>query len=521
MTTTYREFAKSWAWAAVPIVGMLFVAVFFMLPAGSLEQSTIYDVVGIGAVGAAFAGIALHRPAGWRAWLLMGAGQLAFVVGDVVWTIFEAQGIDPFPSAADVAYLLGYPLMGVGLILAIRLRIKGGDRTGLLDAAILATGAAIVWWAFVLAPQVAAADPSPLSFAISIAYPIGDLILIGMALALVMTPGTRSVSFGLLVGSLLVILVADLVFGIQSLDGTYVDGGALDGAWLIAYIAFGTAALHPSMSGVVEPRPVAIALLGPVRLVLLAIAMLTGPVLLLLDDGGSTLVVTIVAAGTALLSVLVLSRLAGMVRLLDRDIERRKILEEQLSFQAFHDPLTGLANRRRFTSAVTHALAAPEGVAALFLDLDDFKDVNDGFGHDAGDAVLAAVGHRLLSTVRPIDLACRLGGDEFAVLIPVAPSIEAAEAVAARLLAALAAPIEIGEDAVRVTASVGVAFRPAGEPMTTDDLLRRSDIAMYHAKARGKHQSATYASTVEGSAATAGTAGFGRVAPAAWQGRSS
>lgn len=491
MTSTL-EIAKRRGWIAVPLIGASLVIVFFVLPRGSIEQSTVYDIVGLGAVTAAFIGMRLHRPAGWLPWVLVGLGQLAFVIGDVIWTVYEAHGVSPYPSVADLAYLAGYPLMGLGLIIAIRRRITGGDRAGLLDAAILATGAAVVWWAFVLGPLAAAADPDPLSFAISVAYPVGDLVLIGMALGLVMTPGARSASFGLLVGSLVIILVADLIFGLQSLEGTYVDGGWLDGLWLIAYIAFGTAALHPSMGALFEPHPIAIALLGPLRLVLLGAAMLVGPVLLTVGRTESDAIVLVVAGATALLSVLVLTRLAGMVRILARDIERRKTLEEQLSYQAFHDPLTGLANRRRFIETVADALSTGAATAALFLDLDDFKDVNDNMGHDAGDTVLSAVGHRLVALIRPGDLACRLGGDEFAVLLPETPALVVAESIAERLVAALAATIEVEGVAVRTAASVGVAIRAAGETMAVDELLRRADVAMYHAKARGKHRVASY-----------------------------
>jgi diguanylate cyclase (GGDEF)-like protein len=254
------------------------------------------------------------------------------------------------------------------------------------------------------------------------------------------------------------------------------------------------------MAAAFEPRPVAVALLGPMRLALLGLAMLVGPALLALGHSDADAIVFVVAGATAILSVLVLTRLAGMVRLLARDIERRAVLEEQLSYQAFHDPLTGLANRRRFIAAVTAALEADRGTAALFLDLDDFKIVNDEMGHDAGDALLSAIGHRLLAAVRPADLACRLGGDEFAILLPETDRIEDAEAIAERLLEAIAASVEIEGVALRVSASVGVAICHAGETMSVDDLLRRSDVAMYHAKARGKHRSASYSPELEGQA---------------------
>lgn len=497
MTFTSSDIAKQWGWALVPGLGAALLLVFFVLPTASTQQSVVYDLAGLFAVAAAVVAIGYRHPSGWRPWLLIAAGQLAFVLGDVLWTVYAVHGEDPFPSTADISYLAGYPLMAIGLLLAIRMRVMGGDRAGLLDAAILATGAAVMWWAFVLGPLVAVADPEPVSFAVSVAYPIGDLLLIGMALGLVMTPGARTVSFRLLMASLVTMLVADLAFGLQSLDGTYVDGGWLDGLWLLAYLLFGTAAAHPSMGEAFEPRPVAVALLGSLRLVLLGLAMLVGPALLATSRSSADAVVFVVAGATAILSVLVLARLAGMVRVLARDIERRAALEEQLSYQAFHDPLTGLANRRRFMAGVAAALATERGTAALFLDLDDFKHVNDDMGHDAGDALLSAIGHRLLAAVRPGDLACRLGGDEFAVLLPGTDRLEDAEAVAERLLTSIAEPLEIEGVAVRVSASVGVSICNAGESMSVDDLLRRSDVAMYHAKARGKHRAASYRPELE------------------------
>jgi diguanylate cyclase (GGDEF)-like protein len=497
MTSRSIDIAKQWGWALVPAIGALLLLLFFVLPPASTQQSVVYDVVGLFVVGAASVGINHYRPAGRRPWLLIAAGQLAFVVGDILWTIYSVLGEDPYPSTADISYLAGYPLIAIGLLLAVRMRVTGGDRAGLLDAAILATGAAVVWWAFVLGPLAAFADPEPVSFAVSVAYPIGDLLLIGVALGLVMTPGARSVSFRLLVGSLVIMLVADLVFGIQTLDETYVDGAWLDGLWLLAYLVFGTAAAHPSMAEAFEPHPVPVALLGSLRLILLGLGMLVGPALLAMDRSSADPVVFVVAGASAVLSALVLTRLAGMVRLLARDIERRAALEEQLSYQAFHDPLTGLANRRRFMAGVAAALATGRGTAALFLDLDDFKLVNDDMGHDAGDALLSAIGHRLLGTVRPGDLACRLGGDEFAVLLPETDLLADAEGVAERLLEAIAEPVEIEGLAVKVSASVGVAICHAAEDMAVDDLLRRSDVAMYHAKARGKHRLASYSPELE------------------------
>jgi diguanylate cyclase (GGDEF)-like protein/PAS domain S-box-containing protein len=170
-----------------------------------------------------------------------------------------------------------------------------------------------------------------------------------------------------------------------------------------------------------------------------------------------------------------------------RDISERKQLEEQLTRQAFHDGLTGLANRALFRDRVQHALAATgrqrTGIAVLFLDLDGFKTVNDSLGHASGDLLLLAAGERLLSCVRPSDTVARLGGDEFAVLINEA-SEQVATATAARILKALDEPVTIEGREVVVSASIGIVLGDVGQG--ADELLRQADTAMYAAKAAGK-----------------------------------
>ena len=172
-----------------------------------------------------------------------------------------------------------------------------------------------------------------------------------------------------------------------------------------------------------------------------------------------------------------------------RDISERKELEEQLTRQAFHDGLTGLANRALFRDRVQHALAAagrhPTGIAVLFLDLDGFKTVNDSLGHASGDVLLLATAQRLLSCVRPGDTVARLGGDEFAVLIDEA-SEQVATATAARVLKTLDEPVTIEGREVVVSASIGIVFGDIGQG--ADELLRQADTAMYAAKAAGKNR---------------------------------
>ena len=175
-----------------------------------------------------------------------------------------------------------------------------------------------------------------------------------------------------------------------------------------------------------------------------------------------------------------------------RDVSERKAFEQQLAQQAFHDAVTGLANRALFRDRVEHALerrgrdGAP--VSVLFLDLDDFKTINDSLGHAVGDRLLGEVGERIRTTLRQADTAARLGGDEFAVLLEDGgDGVEAAE-VASRILSALEAPFRLGGKDVFVRASIGIAAAEgeAGGAQGAEELLRNADVAMYMAKEGGK-----------------------------------
>ena len=164
-------------------------------------------------------------------------------------------------------------------------------------------------------------------------------------------------------------------------------------------------------------------------------------------------------------------------------------LVEELRHQAFHDNLTGLANRGLFGDRVEHALARTArtgaSIAVLFLDLDDFKTVNDRFGHAGGDELLRVVSGRIVEVLRPGDTAARLGGDEFAVLIEDLAGPADARFVADRLIATVRAPIHIADSDALTGASVGIAVSTAGEGRA-EDLLRNADFAMYRAKSAGK-----------------------------------
>jgi diguanylate cyclase (GGDEF)-like protein/PAS domain S-box-containing protein len=174
-----------------------------------------------------------------------------------------------------------------------------------------------------------------------------------------------------------------------------------------------------------------------------------------------------------------------------RDITERKALEEQLTYQASHDPLTDLPNRTLFIDRLRHALAQAnrrEGrVAVLFVDLDNFKFVNNGLGHQVGDQLLVAVAQRLSACIRPEDTVARFGGDEFALLLENFAEVGSAVRVAERIVQELQAPLTLDEYEMFLTTSIGIALStPDRKNLLPEDLLHNADVALYEAKNKGR-----------------------------------
>jgi diguanylate cyclase (GGDEF)-like protein/PAS domain S-box-containing protein len=216
-------------------------------------------------------------------------------------------------------------------------------------------------------------------------------------------------------------------------------------------------------------------------------------------DSGSREARFVRSDGELIWGALMVSRAAGRDDLgliaVVQDVSERKALETELLHQAFHDSLTGLANRALFRDRVDHALSRSardaERVGILFIDLDDFKTVNDTRGHAAGDSLLQRVAARLLNATRGCDTVARLGGDEFAVLLEHLNLDEGPELAAQRIVNALRRPIETEPGTtVTISASIGIALHNGAEGR--DEILRNADVALHEAKVRARGRWVVY-----------------------------
>jgi signal transduction histidine kinase len=310
------------AWGAYLVLGGAAIAAYFGLGSSPLTQNVVYDAIGLSAVAAIVIGIRLQQPRAAGAWYLIAAGQLLFVAGDVIWAVFEfGLHTEPFPSVADILYLAGYPVLAAGLLRLVRIHLRGGDLGALIDASIITIGAGLLAWVFLIDPYVDDHTLSGLELAISVAYPLSDILILGVGIALAVGPTARALVYRLLMASLVGLLGADVVYGFQLLGSGY-EVGLIDVGWLLSYVLVGGAALHPSVRTLSEP---AAAEHGPRRPPLAALsgAALLAPISLLLQAqrGVEAQDVLVIAIGSAVIFLLVVLRLSGLVREVDTKVE--------------------------------------------------------------------------------------------------------------------------------------------------------------------------------------------------------
>jgi diguanylate cyclase (GGDEF)-like protein len=472
-----------WGWfvLAAPVALAVYYAAAWAGPLTDLLQTVVYCGASLAAVVALLVGPRLQHSPYRLPWLLLALGELLSASADIAafagYTIGDAWM--SYPNFTDAMYLGVYPLMAWGLILMVRRRTPGWNSATFLDAAIIAVSAGLLCWVYLITGLAGAPGQTPAGRLVSAAYPTMDLLLLIVAVRLMLGVGARTASFRFLIGYLVLLLAADVGYGVENLLGIYRPGTWLDAGWILAVLALGASALHPSMARLTERSAVAApdATIG--RLVLLGLASMLAPATLLVQHlRGAELHVPLVVITCAALFTLVMLRMAGLVR-----TQRQA---------AITDGLTGLRTRRFFEEAlrreVESSRRAGRGLGVLLLDIDHFKAINDTYGHHGGDRVLCEVAGRLNATVRASDLVARYGGEEFAILLPDSSPRTAAE-VADRILRSIGGlPMAVGPNALAaVTASIGVACLPE-DCDTGPELTLIADRALYTAKDAGRNQ---------------------------------
>jgi diguanylate cyclase (GGDEF)-like protein len=355
------------------------------------------------------------------------------------------------------------------LLVLIRGRISGRDRAGLIDAAIIATGLGLLSWTFLMKPI--AADPS-LSLTerlISLAYPLGDVLLLVMVARLATSPGARTVAYRLLCLALVLLLGSDIGYAVLNLVSSY-EGGLIDAGWLLSYVVWGTAALHPSMRSLSEVAPDRARRFSHRRLALLAATSLIAPAVLA-EQGlrHQPIDVAAIVVGSVVLFLLVVLRMAGLVAQVQDQAA-------QLAALAHNDALTGIPNRRAWELELPREMARVrrygDRLHVALLDLDHFKRYNDHHGHQGGDRLLKEATAAWRTRMRRTDLLARYGGEEFAVLLR-----DCTHAHAIAVLCDLRAVTPSGQ-----TFSAGLAEWDGQEG--PEQLVGRADRALYEAKTR-------------------------------------
>ncbi|MTD14781.1 EAL domain-containing protein [Nakamurella sp. YIM 132087] len=449
-------------------------------------------------IAAGFSVVAARRSQGRMRWTWRGIAVAAagWGSGQLIWCWYElVLGADvPAPSLADIGYLLLPIGAAFGLVAypgpagssASRLR-------SLLDGCIVGAALVAVLWPTLISDVVAANEDSAFALAVALAYPIGDMLLLTMVVSAVTRPTPARSALGLLSAALTCMAVADIGFLYLNTTTDYNTGAFTDLGWIAGLLLLALAAMAGTQddgSGTTTAirRPATPVTALPYVPLLFAALVITVEALEGRSPGGTASVAFLIGTA-AVLARQYLSNKDNHTLL--QELASR---EEQLEKQAFYDQLTGLANRGLFGNRVAHALELHardlRPLAVVFIDLDDFKAVNDTYGHGAGDELLVRVSERLHGAVRRGDTVARFGGDEFAVLLE-----DGGEGtfVASRIIDALREPFALSAGIVSIGASVGVSeVLPEQQSPSLDRVLAQADMAMYSAKRAGKGQLALY-----------------------------
>ena len=466
-------------WAVYGALGAVLVAYLVSLLVRGNNSSDFVDgwlVAAFELVGSGLCFLrAAGRPGRRAVPLALGFGTLAWALGDVFLTAESSGGAEvPTPSLADAFYLGFYPLVYVGLVLLVRRQVRDLTSAMWLDGLVAGLGAAGVCACFLFSTLVRTTGADPASVATNLAYPIGDLLLLALVVGVTaILPGRRNAQWILLALACAINAAGDTANLLRTPGSTWGFATVFDAvAWPTAILLISLALWLPGRKSQLG------ATAKPPGMLLPGLGAMSGLGILLF---GSFHPVSSVAVGLATATLVVVGFRLWL------SVGHLRTLTHKRHRQAVTDELTGLGNRRQlfymlndFFADAADPTTPRRDLGLLFIDLDHFKEINDSFGHSAGDELLRQLGPRLTSSLRSTDVLVRVGGDELGVVIKDA-DIEYATAVARRLIAKLEEPFVLDAVSVRISASIGIATAPT-DAVDSAGLLRCADLAMYRAK---------------------------------------
>ncbi|MCL8252035.1 bifunctional diguanylate cyclase/phosphodiesterase [Aeromicrobium fastidiosum] len=477
-------------WRVYAAASTTVAVVYLAMPSGT-PADLLYLAVGLSSVAAIVLGAARNRPSTATPWLLLAAGQGAWVTGDVVYGGLAADGSTPYPSFADVPYLASYPLLAGGIVLLMRTQRRTRDLAGVVDTAIITVGFGLLSWSFIAGPLIEDRTTTQLGLVVAIAYPAADVVLLALVLRLMTGQHTWSPAFLLLVSATGTSVAADTMFAASA--GSHAGSSAvIEAFWLGSYVLWGAAALHPDMVTLTRPAPrgptpFTLGRLGVLAtVVLLPAALLASRELVGVPVDPTTLVVA-----SAVLALLAMGRMACDIDEIRATAHQRDSLRDDLFDRATTDPVTGVANRPFVLQQISAALerGVRDGTPSALVDVHlggvarILEDM--GFGHR--DDTLHAVARRIEQVLAPDDVLARVGPEELVVLVErLTPSSDLA-GLARDVVRAVDTPLLIGGRQVGVSAAVGISVSLDGST-DADDLLHQARLAARRARSSGSER---------------------------------
>lgn len=448
-------------------------------------------------------GALFNRPKPYSAWICFLGMAVLFAVGSSLRTSMGTLGqlTSDRSLIPDALTFGGYLLAGIGLILLSRKNARRLDADGFIDAGVLAAAVMLTAWVYLIEPTLEGEGvPLKLRLIITLYAPTSVfLVALTVNYASGSKLSTSAASTRYLISALACLFVGDVIYMLVDTGFTHIPTFIADIPYALAFILFPLGALHPTVNEIPPSEPVEeYADPSWKRLGLVAIGLVFPVIIIFTESNIST-------EDQVVIAVLLLVLTALAVVKLFRALMAQKEAQSKLRYQATHDDLTGLPNRKYamkfLDDALNEARLKRSPLSVMFLDLDRFKYVNDTLGHGAGDALIREVGKRLRERVQMPFMVARLGGDEFVVALP-GSDIRSALRVGEDIQKALSEPFSIGKLKINTGVTIGLAAYNQDISTTGASLVEAADTALYYGKERGRGQVCVFDSVMQEKAET-------------------